>query len=242
MKFKGVLGKMSPLEITCTPPGASVEERVLFYTGRRNYDEDALRLYDEAYMHRLYDITRKNVVNVGTVGHMDIAGDWDGNQQYIRRKTNPFTPEWIYWWNGLIYVGGRVIHNLRIYEEVESPKAEDALIVHEATSKGHSKEYDRLKELLVSRMKMGTVGGKMMPTEVVAEIESFLRPQPMKVRPMLIIRELERDRRTVIPSRKAIQWAIEMTHWKDKDLFKILGMGKYSPEELAKLRWERKDA
>ena len=183
-------------------------------------------------------------VNVGTVGHMDIAGDWDGNQQYIRRKVNPFTPEWIYWWNGLIYVGGRVIHNLRIYEEVETPHAEIGTVFPacDSITETHSKDYNRLKQMLAYRMNKGAVGGKMMTGEVAEAIEDFLRPQPMKIKPMLIIRELERDRRTVVPSRKAIQWAIEMTHWKDKDLFKILGMGKYSPEELAKLRWERKDA
>lgn len=192
-------------------------------------------------------------VNVGTVGHVDhgrmlqytgergyksMVENYPSGMPYLTRRINPFQPEWIYWWEGLIYVGGRVIHNLRIYEDKKPPE-EGVICDSISPTEGHSDKYKRLQELLVSRMKMGPVGGKMMPTEVINEMERLLTHSPMKVNPIRIMHEYERDRRTVIPSRKSIQWAIEMTHWKDKDLFKILGMDQLSPDQLADLRWKR---
>jgi len=180
-------------------------------------------------------------VNVGTVGHVDhgrvlqytghkgyesMLADYPSNAPSITRYRNPFTPEWIYWWNGLIYVGGRVIHNLRIYEEVETPRAEVGKMFPacDSITETHSKDYHRLKQMLAYRMNKGAVSGKMMPSEVVESIEDFMRPTPMKIKPMLIIRELERDRRTVIPSRGVIRWAIAMTQWDESAIMKIAGM------------------
>lgn len=192
-------------------------------------------------------------VNVGTVGHvdhgrmlqytgrrsyLDVAGDWDGKQQYMRRLPNPFQPEWIYWWEGLIYVGGRVVQDLRIYE-VKKPAEEGLVCDSISPVEEHSSEYDQLKKIMASRMSKRGISGKVMSPEVLKTIEEFLSPQSVKIRPALVLREIDRDRRTVIPSRKSIQWAIEMTHWKDKDLFKILGMNQLSPDQLANLRWKR---
>jgi hypothetical protein len=181
-------------------------------------------------------------VNVGTVGHVDhgrmlqytgkrgyksLAENYPASIPYIVRRINPFQPEWIYWWEGLIYVGGRVIHNLRIYEDKKPP--EEGMICDSISPiEGRSKEYEQIKKMLVSRMNKGT-----------SAIEDFLRPTGVKVNPIRIMHEYERDRRTVIPSRKSIQWAIEMMSWKDKDLFKLLGAYEKSPEKLADLRWTR---
>jgi hypothetical protein len=191
-------------------------------------------------------------VNVGTVGHVDhgrmlqytgkrgyksMVENYPSGIPYLTRRVNPFEPEWIYWWEGLIYVGGRVIHNLRIYEDKKPPE-EGVICDSISPTEGRSKEYEQIKKMLVSRMNKGT-SGKAMPPEITSAIEDFLRPTGVKVNPIRIMHEYERDRRTVIPSRKSIQWAIEMTHWKDKDLFKILGMDQLSPDQLADLRWKR---
>jgi hypothetical protein len=73
------------------------QPRILQYTGRRNYSQ---------------------YPNVGTVGHVDhglngfIAPleDYVGNMPYVTGHHNQSVPEWIFWSNGFIYVGGRIIH------------------------------------------------------------------------------------------------------------------------------------
>lgn len=245
MRLKGALGNIFKLEVG--EDGRTVE-RVLQYTGRVSYEEPSIEESRE-WIQRLYHICEENVVgrtvNVGTVGHIDHGrrgyrpnmADISWSTPHVKSYYNPFQPEWIYWWEGLIYVGGRVIHNLRIYEDKKPPE-EGVICDSISPTEGHSKEYEQIKKMVVSRMNKGT-SGKAMPPEITSAIEDFLRPTGAKVNPIRIMHEYERDRRTVIPSRKSIQWAIEMTHWKDKDLFKILGMDQLSPDQLADLRWKR---
>lgn len=228
MRFKGVFDNIFKLEV-----GADnrTVERILQYTGRVSYEEPSLEESRE-WIQRLYHICEENVVgkvvNVGTVGHIDhgtrgYAPDMDDiswSTPHVKSYYNPFKPECIYWWEGLIYVGGRIIHNLRIHEvnNRAAGGAEEGLIVAKP-------EADAFQQALARRMNKG-FSGKRMPPEVIKTIENFLSPQPMKVQPAFIEREFERDRRTVVPTRKAIAWAIQLMVWNDDAMKKLAGVGR----------------
>jgi hypothetical protein len=68
--------------------------RMLAYTGRVNYKE-------------AYEMNNR-YPNVGTIGHVDHS-----------RHTYSILPELVDWNNGLVRVGGRIIHDLRVKEEVQ---------------------------------------------------------------------------------------------------------------------------
>lgn len=178
-------------------------------------------------------------VNVGTVGHidhgrmlqytgrrsyLDIAGDWDGRQQYVRRLPNPFEPEWIYWDSGLVYVGGRIIHDLTHSLTAIEPDTQGELVL---TGPHKGKLYWALEDTISKPLDIGKLLGDPYMNDVFFESNTK--------------KKLVADRKSVIPSRKSIQWAIEMRNWKDKDLFKILGMEQLAPKQLEQLRWSRKD-
>lgn len=240
MRFKGVFDNIFKLEV-----GADnrTVERILQYTGRVSYEEPSLEESRE-WIQRLYHICEENVVgkvvNVGTVGHIDhgtrgYAPDMDDiswSTPHVKSYYNSLHPECIYWWEGLIYVGGRIIHNLRIHE-VNNRAAggtEEGLIVAkpdidcDSITDLSALETNQFKDRIVARLNKGA--GKTMPPEISKAIEAFLSPQPMKVQPAFIEREFERDRRTVIPTRKAIAWAIQLMVWNDDAMKKLAGVGR----------------
>jgi hypothetical protein len=194
-------------------------------------------------------------VNVGTVGHidhgrvlrytgrrnyLDVAGDWGGDQQYMRRLPNPFQPEWIYWLDGLVVVAGRVLHDANIYDE-ENPSGKrtivDPGIIHDEPPQFMLDGKGGIRG-------MGNAIGKssLVLEAVIAQwVPGYMSATDKVYRRQRNKERLIADRTSIIPSRKSIQWAIEMTHWKDKDLFKILGMDQLVPKQLEQLRWSRKD-
>jgi len=228
MRFKGVLENIFKLEVG--EDGRTVE-RILQYTGQTS-DEDNNHEVSREWIQRLYHISEENVVgkvvNVGTVGHVDHGrrghnanpADYASSVPHVRSYYNPFKPECIYWWEGLIYVGGRIIHNLRIHEvdNLAAGGNEEDLIAN------FNERDDNDIQPFLARLKKGA--GKTIPPEVLKTIENFMSPQPMKVQPAFIEREFQRDRRTVVPTRKAIAWAFQLLVWNEDAMKKMAGIGK----------------
>jgi hypothetical protein len=170
-------------------------------------------------------------VNVGTVGHVDhgrmlqytgrrnylnIAGDWSGDQQYIRGIRNPFEPECIYWSNGLVYVGGRIIHDLTCRVTTIETIIDDAVptsdqLGHYMASRYKGKFFWALEE---------TVGKPL-------DIEKLVM-QDVYMRDVFFVSNNEKllnsDRRSVIPTRKAIAWAFQLLYWNDDLMKKMAGV------------------
>jgi uncharacterized membrane protein YecN with MAPEG domain len=188
-------------------------------------------------------------VNVGTVGHIDhgrvlmYSGErgyrsalenYPSNVPSIRWYTGTPRPEWIYWLDGLVYVGGRILHDSGIYN-VENPSAQVAIdpgytpMIINPKGKHYYALHDQKAHHLLNEFVAQCDPGYLSATDMV------YRRERNKER-------LVADRKSIVPTRRAIQWAIEMRNWKDKDLFKILGMKQFTPAQLEALRWKRTDA
>jgi hypothetical protein len=167
---------------------------------------------------------------------------------HIKVYHNPFTPEFINCFNGLLYVAGRVVHDMDIYAEVETPSGRGALIdgltILDYPGIIHDEPPQFMRGSKGGIHGIGNLTSKssLLLDEFIAQSEiGYLSNQTKLIRREGNKQLLVADRKSIIPSRRAIQWAIEMRNWKDKDLFKLLGMKQFTPEQLAALRWERKD-
>jgi hypothetical protein len=188
-------------------------------------------------------------VNVGTVGHVDHGRvlQYTGRRGYtpnmediswytphIKHYGNPFQPEWIYWMDGLVCVAGRILHDANIYD-AENPSGKVTLdpgyspMIINPKDKHYYALHDQKSHHLLNEFVAQCDPGYISDTDRV------YRRERNKQR-------LVTDRKSIVPSRRSIQWAIEMRNWKDKDLFKILGMKQFTPAQLEALRWKRTDA
>ena len=172
-------------------------------------------------------------VNVGTVGHIDhgrvlqytghrgyrsVVENYLSNTPYIERGVNYVVPEFIYWLDGLVVVAGRVLHDAKIYD-VENPSAA-AAVVHEEPPQFMLDGKGGLRSF-------GNALGKssLVLDEFIAQCEiGYVSNETRLIRRDRNKARLVADRKSIIPSRGQIRWAISMTQWDESTIMKIAGM------------------
>lgn len=179
-------------------------------------------------------------VNVGTVGHIDYGRvlmysgergyrsaleDYPSSMPSIRWYTGTPQPEHIYWLDGLVVVAGRVLHDAGIYDNVENPSGKAALVDYPGIV--HEEPPQFVLDGKGGFRSIRNIVGKssLVLDEFIAQCEmGYVSNETRLIRRDRNKARLVADRKSIIPSRGQIRWAISMMQWDESAIMKIAGM------------------